>query len=62
MPLAVVSDFMLPFAAAPPVAGAFFTAEFDECVLFLIIWSSLATFAFLFAFAFARFDFFDMLS
>ena len=41
--------------AAPPVAGAALTAEFDVFVLFLIIWSSLATAAFFFA---AFFDFF----
>jgi len=43
--LAGVASFVL-LIAAPPVAGADFTAEFDECVLFLIIWSSLATFFF----------------
>ena len=50
---------MLPFvAAAPPVAGALLTAEFDDDVAFFIAWSSLATVDFFFDLFFLWLDFF----
>ena len=49
---------MLPFVAAPPVAGALLTAEFDEDVASFIAWSSFATADFFFDLLFLWLDFF----